>query len=858
MNKHLLFLLLMMMPLAASARGIEVDGIFYNLNSSQKTAQVARWDWGLKYAGDFVIPSTVVRNEVEYTVTGIESKAFYDCSELTSVKIPNSVTSIGTAIFYGCTDLASIVVEEGNPTYDSRENCNAIIETASNKLIMGCKGTSIPNGITTIGQESFQGCTGLTSIAIPSSVTTIEDYAFENCTGLTSFIIPDGVTSIGSGILMGCSGLTFVYLGIGLVNIPIDMFEGCNSLKTVELNNNTIVSKNYDFNNGETNLRGIFAYSPVEEIILGEDVRSIGEYTFAGCGMLSIKMSDNVTSIGNYAFNQCPRLTSVELSNNLTYIGQWAFTMCSHLSSVTIPKSVRCIDQIAFYWCNELTKVVINSNEVVARENEQFHTLTSCFGPQVKEFVLGEDVRKIAYIACSESEDLTTVTLSSNLTCIEDSAFHKCTSIADVYCYAEQVPEMGKDVFVDSNYKNATLHVPANAVEAYKSAEQWKDFGSIVALPVHDAYRPFVEEGKVWKVGSTTGITDGIVQVVDYYYFDGDTIIDGKNCKQMMRQRYVSPDLPDYSPSLTKVGAWYEEGKKVYFYDPTTNQFKLMYDFSLGDNETLQINNNLYVVGPKQTGEMKGFKGVYRDVMMKWDEEESIYNTSWLEGVGGIDGPTVSVYLGEENHVLFLMSCTVGEEVIYFNDEYEDGTTTGDLEAKKHRFDFTHTIKTRPKAPIKRVKSNACIGSSEREVARPKVKAPKRREVERQQDAEMQSLYGEYNERQLGINLNPLDDAYIVRIANESGNVVYEKAINAGSIVALDIDISAYAKGRYTVTVENSSESFSGEFDTQTTGIIATTNKKEEIHYIYNLQGQRLSSLQKGLNIVDGRKIIVK
>ena len=226
--------------------------------------------------------------------------------------------------------------------------------------------------------------------------------------------------------------------------------------------------------------------SSVEEIILGEDVTSIGDNAFSGCGMHSIKMSDSVTSIGDYAFNGCSQLTSIELSNNLEYIGKWAFTICERLPSITIPESVRCIDQIAFYWCNRLTKVEINSNEVAARENEQFYTLRSCFGPQVKEFEFGENVRKIAWIACSESENLTTVTISSNLTCIDDSAFHKCTSLADMYCYAEQVPEMGKDIFVDSNYRNATLHVPAASVEAYRNAEQWKDFGSIVALTGED------------------------------------------------------------------------------------------------------------------------------------------------------------------------------------------------------------------------------------------------------------------------------------------------------------------------------------------------------------------------------------
>jgi hypothetical protein len=370
--------------------------------------------------------------------------------------------------------------------------------------------------------------------------------------------------------------------------------------------------------------------------------------------------------------------------------------------------------------------------------------------------------------------------------------------------------EDGKCIFTADDFNNLTNPNPADNI----------------------AYRPFVEEGKVWKVGDYSG---NPVQRVEYYYFDGDTIINGKNCKQMMRQRYVNPEHPDYAnisqlPSLSYVGAWYEEDKKVYEYDSTNNQFKLMYDFSLDANAPLQIHGQSYVIGSKQTGGIKGFKGVYRDVMMKWDGEESIYNTTWLEGVGGIDGPTVSVYLGKENHVLFLMSCTVGDEVIYLNDEYEDGATPEEVNAKKHRFDFNHTIKTKPKT---------------------------------RGEAQEQPLYGEYNDLRLGINLDPLGDVYQVRITDESGNVVYEKAVNTVNIVALSIDISAYAKGRYTVIVENNNETFTGEIDKQTTGIKEVNNDATKAVRYYSIDGKRISTPQRGLNIIrtsEGKikKIVVK
>ena len=348
------------------------------------------------------------------------------------------------------------------------------------------------------------------------------------------------------------------------------------------------------------------------------------------------------------------------------------------------------------------------------------------------------------------------------------------------------------------------------------------------------AYRPMIEDGKVWKVGAIN--SGNPAQWVEYFYFDGDTIINGKTCKQMMSQRYVNPVYAESNyisqdNALSYVGAWYEEDQKVYEYDTTSNQFKLMYDFSANANDTLLIDNELYVIGPKQTGGIRGFKGVYRAVFPCSGVDSSrsdFWFARWLEGVGGINGPMTNVINGQlAAPAWFLMSCTVGDEVIYLNDVFEDGATPETSNAPKSRFDFTHIVKDKPKAP-------------------------KRRGAE-------QSLYGEYTDMQLAINLDPLDEAYLVRIINEAGKVVYEKAINTGNIVALSIDISAYPKGRYSVTVENSHESFTGQFDTKATGIVEVKNKKVEPRDgIYDLQGQRISSLQKGLNIVNGRKVLVK
>ncbi len=313
MKQTLLSLLLALLPLLASADAVEIGGIYYNLVTKAKVAEVTSMPSG-KYSGEVVIPESVEHDGVTYDVTSI-GRAFEGCSYLTSVTIPNSVTSIGNYAFSGCSRLTSV---------------------------------TIPNSVTSIGEGAFYGCSGLTSVTIPNSVTSIGEGAFRGCSGLTSVTIPNSVTSIGGSVFWECSGLTSVTIGNSVTSIGDDAFYNCSRLTSVTIPNSV------------TSIGGgaFQGCSGLTSLTIPNSVTSIGERAFSGCsGLTSVTIPNSVTSIGSYAFLGCSGLTSVTIPNSVTSIGDGAFFRCSGLTSMTIGSGVNQINRESFSNCAELTDV---------------------------------------------------------------------------------------------------------------------------------------------------------------------------------------------------------------------------------------------------------------------------------------------------------------------------------------------------------------------------------------------------------------------------------------------------------------------------------------------------------------------
>ena len=410
---------------------------------------------GVEYIGDnsFRNCSSLSIISISNSVKTLRDNAFWGCSNLTTVSIGSGLETIQNNPFGSCDKLASIVVDKNNPKYDSRNSCNAIIVKESNSLIIGCKGTTIPNSVTSIGGYSFQACKSLTSINIPQGVTSIGDGAFIDCSGLTSITIPEGVTRIGDKAFQGTPWFDNQPDGLIYVGKVAYQYKGTMPNETtINIKDGTVGITDNAFN----------GCSGLVFVSIPNSVTSIGRGAFEGCSSLtSIDIPEGVTSIGYFAFKGCSSLTSIDIPEGVTRIDVGAFEGCSALSSITFPGSLKTIDGSILYGFN-------------GRRGTS----------SLKSITVGEGAESFGGFPILENA---TITLPNSLTTIWSQAFEGCRnctvrlgtgikSISDafyntddmtIYIYSFNRPNTAYHCFYWA--QNCKSYVPFGRGDAYRS-----------------------------------------------------------------------------------------------------------------------------------------------------------------------------------------------------------------------------------------------------------------------------------------------------------------------------------------------------------------------------------------------------
>ena len=332
-------------------------------------------------------------------ITSIGSSAFYNCSSLTSITIPNSVTSIGEKIFADCSNLISV---------------------------------SIPNSVTTIGKQAFKNCCQLTNIIIPDNVIHLGTGAFYQCSNLESVTLPNGIAEIRDSTFNGCSKLKSIFIPSSVTSIGAKAFYDCTG--ELIINSRIVeadyIAPNYPMYSGDSWLYG----SKFTKLTIGDNITKIGDWTFSYCKSLtSVTIPESITTIGHYAFCYCTSLTNITIldSSNMggnIKIGNFAFYGCSGLISTTIPNSIASIGYEAFYDCTG--ELIINSK--IIEKNYDSNTCPSyengwLYGAKFTKLTIGDNITDIGDYTFYNCSCLTSVTIGKNVTSIGSKAFYNCT-----------------------------------------------------------------------------------------------------------------------------------------------------------------------------------------------------------------------------------------------------------------------------------------------------------------------------------------------------------------------------------------------------------------------------------------------
>ena len=466
--------------------------------------------------------------EIPNSVRTLDRGAFAHCSSLHSIEIPNSVKTLGGDVFNGCTALDSIV---------------------------------IPNSVTGIGERAFQDCTNLKSIKLSDHLTSLPMFVFRFCSSLTTIDIPEGLTSIGPYAFEGCENLATIIIPKSLSGIDYRAFYNCTGIEdffcypATMPNTNETAFENYmywplqgtlhvpkklmseysvtkpwttferlvalpdainkeddtiiyyTFNEDKTTVSvtsgqgkyeakvtvpgrimsdgkyysvtsvenfAFFNCKKLSSIFLNNSINYVGRFAFADCsGLTSVRLPSNITAIEDYTFSNCTSLSEIDIPGKVTTIGEGAFVGCSDLQSISLPSKVTFIGMRAFADCKALTTVNLNDKLEVIDDNafEECESLTSVTIPNSVTFV-GSNAFK-------NCKALKAVTFDGCAGEICQDAFKGCTGLKDIYSYSDVPPAADEYAFEGSNY-DATLHVAAASLEAYRSTAPWSYFKRII------------------------------------------------------------------------------------------------------------------------------------------------------------------------------------------------------------------------------------------------------------------------------------------------------------------------------------------------------------------------------------------
>lgn len=390
------------------------------------------------------------------TVTAFGSYVFPQGTRMSSITIPKNVTKLhsskifdivfGEYTFDGIDCLKEIIVDKDNPVYDSREGCNAIIETASNKLIKGCVNTVIPKTVTAIGNSAFKNCTDLVTIRILSGIKEIGKFAFQGCSALESVEIAHGVKRIEDDAFAQCGALKSISFPNSVTDMGGDILYDCKQLVSAVLPQKI------------TELQMSFFYNceQLKSIVIPDEVRDIGETAFAGCkNLTTVTFPKSLNHIGAHAFWNCESLTEVHLPDTVTWIEYGAFEGCSEVKEVTLPEQLTSVSSRAFgdcqklesihvpanleyadglfSHCDSLSKITVDPNNKMYDSRDDCNALIEKFRNRLvlgcKTTVIPSSVREIGVAAFEGIDSLTSIEIPEGVVSISSLAFRYCRNL---------------------------------------------------------------------------------------------------------------------------------------------------------------------------------------------------------------------------------------------------------------------------------------------------------------------------------------------------------------------------------------------------------------------------------------------